>query len=193
MIGGGDMDRNFGEPGTNKLLSAEECALVFIDFQEKLLSAMARKDEILENAVRLLKFSKIVGLPVVYTEQIKLGSTAPQIRDMLERDPIEKNSFSCFLSDEFSQRIREMNRRTLILTGIEAHICVAQTALQAVPSYEVHVVSDAISSRSLDNWRVGIDRMRSGGATITSTEMLIFEILKRAGTDEFRAALALVK
>jgi nicotinamidase-related amidase len=76
---------------------------------------------------------------------------------------------------------------------VETHICIAQTALHAVLDYIVHVVSDATSSRSVENWRVGLDRMRQAGVVITSTEMVIYELLKRAGTDEFRAVLPLVK
>jgi isochorismate hydrolase len=76
---------------------------------------------------------------------------------------------------------------------VEAHICVAQTALYAVPEFDVHVVADAISSRSIDNWTVAVERMRARGVTVTSTEMVIYELLQRAGTEEFKAALQLVK
>ena len=86
-----------------------------------------------------------------------------------------------------------MGRKTLILTGVETHICIAQTALSAIPKFKVQVVSDAVSSRLLDNWAIGLERMRQSGVTITSTEMLIFELLERAGTDEFRATLKLMK
>ena len=87
----------------------------------------------------------------------------------------------------------QIGRKSLILTGVENHVCVAQTALHALPYFKVHIVSDAVSSRDLDNWTVGLERMRENGAIITSTEMVIYELLQRAGTDKFRATLKLVK
>ena len=86
-----------------------------------------------------------------------------------------------------------MKRKTLILTGVETHICVSQTALDALPHFDVHTISDAVSSRDLNNRDIALERMRQIGATISSTEMVIYELLQRAGTDEFRSALKLVK
>jgi isochorismate hydrolase len=97
------------------------------------------------------------------------------------------------LAAAFVKRIQELNRRTLIVCGIEAHICVAQTALYAAADYEVHVVGDAIASRSPENRRIALERMSRRGITITSTEMVIYELLERAGTDTFREVLKLVK
>ena len=111
---------------------------------------------------------------------------------MPDKTPILKTAFSCFQSDDFLKRINELSRNVLILSGIETHICVAQTALQAPPR-RIHVVSDATSSRTTENWTAGLNRMREAGAVITSTKMLIFELLKKAGTEEFRAVLKLVK
>ncbi len=180
--------------GRDNLLEREESLLVIIDMQEKLLPAMAHRETVTENATRLLVFSDIIGLPVVVTEQGKLGAT---VFDLSHRKqtvkPISKLAFNCFLSDEFADTIHRSGRKTLILTGLEAHICVAQTALYAAPQFNVHVVRDAISSRTADNWNVAVERMRASGVTITSTEMVIYELLKRAGTDEFKATLALVK
>ncbi len=180
--------------GRYNLLEREESLLVIIDMQEKLLPAMAHRETVTENATRLLAFSDIIGLPVVVTEQGKLGAT---VFDLSHRKqtvkPISKLAFNCFLSDEFADTIHRSGRKTLILTGLEAHICVAQTALYAAPQFNVHVVRDAISSRTVDNWNVAVERMRASGVTITSTEMVIYELLKRAGTDEFKATLALVK
>jgi isochorismate hydrolase len=111
---------------------------------------------------------------------------------MPDETPILKTAFSCFQSDDFLRKIDGISRDVLILSGIETHICVAQTALQAPPRC-IHVVSDATSSRTTENWTAGLNRMREAGAVITSTEMLIFELLKKAGTEEFRAVLNLVK
>jgi nicotinamidase-related amidase len=181
-------------PGEDNLLERDESLLVIIDMQERLLPAMAHRETITENANRLLAFSDIIGLPVVVTEQEKLGATAFDLSHRKQTvRAISKVAFNCFLSDEFADAIHRSGRKTLILTGLEAHICVAQTALYAVPQFKVHVVRDAISSRTVDNRDTAVERMRASGVTITSTEMVIYELLKRAGTDEFKATLALVK
>ncbi len=179
---------------TDNLIVKEDSVLVVVDVQEKLMPVIANEEKVIDNVVRLLKFSQIIGLPVFLTEQEKLGATLPEIRGLIpDTRPIPKLVFNCFHSDEFEQAVQETGRNTLILTGVETHICVAQTALHALPQFTVHVVSDATSSRTVENCNIGLQRMRQAGAVITSTEMLIFELLQRAGTDEFRTTLPLVK
>ena len=181
------------KPSTVPLVSRENCALVIIDVQQKLAPVIAEASRVIENIVKLIKFSKIVDLPVVLTEQQKLGETVTEIRGEIPGlRPIPKITFSCFGAEEFGEHIRQLNRNTLIITGLEAHICVAQTALQAMSDYTVHVVSDATSSRSVHDWEIALDRMRYNGITITSTEMLIYELLTRAGSPEFREVLRLI-
>jgi isochorismate hydrolase len=176
------------------LLAREDSLLVIIDMQERLLPVIAEKEKIIENVVKLVKFSHIIGLPVVLTEQQKLGETVPEIGQMIKGvQPISKLEFDCFGSGDFAKHVREQNKGALIITGVEAHVCVAQTALSGLSEYTVHVVSDAISSRSLHNREVALHRMNQNGVTITSTEMVIYELLGKAGTDTFREALALVK
>lgn len=176
------------------LLTREDCILVVIDVQEKLMPAIANREKVIDNIVRLLKFSRIIGLPVILTEQQKIGPTLPEVkREIPELDPVVKISFDCFSCQEFGERVSQIGRKTLLLTGIETHVCVTQTALHALPEFTVHVVGDAVSSRDPDNKKVALKRMRQSGGVITSTEMVIFELLQRAGTDEFREALQLVK
>jgi len=176
------------------LLRRDDALVVIIDMQERLLLIIAEKERLIENIVTLVKFACIIGLPIVLTEQQNLGETTPEIRQELENiQPITKLAFDCLESRAFTERIHDLNRHTLIIAGIEAHICVAQTALHALSDHAVHVVSDAISSRSPHNWEVALGRMRQHGVTITSTEMVIYELLGRAGTDEFKEALKLVK
>ena len=176
------------------LLDKNDVVLLIIDMQERLLPVIAEKERIVENIMRLVKFSQLVGLPAVLTEQEKLGDTLPEIREPLAAlQPITKLEFGCFRSEDFVKRLGQLDKTALIITGIEAHIRVAQTALHAPSHYTVHVVSDAVSSRSLHNREVALDRMRQQGITITSTEMVIYELLERAGTDVFREALKLVK
>jgi isochorismate hydrolase len=176
------------------LLRGDDALLVVIDMQERLLPVIAEKERVIENVLKLVKFAPIIGLPIVLTEQQNLGETTPEIRAGLgEFQPIIKLEFDCFRSRAFTDRIRHLNRNTLIIAGIEAHICVAQTALHALADHAVHVVSDAISSRSPRNRKVALARMGKAGVTITSTEMVIYELLGVAGTDQFREALKLVR
>jgi len=179
---------------TPHLIAREGSILVVIDVQEKLMPVIAEKEKVVDNVVRLLKFAQIIGLPLILTEQEKLGNTLPEILEAAQDlSPIRKLDFNCFGCQEFVEEVRRIGRNTLILCGVESHICVAQTALGAVPNNTVHVVSDATSSRTQDNWRVALKRMRQAGVVITTTEMVIYELLRRAGTDEFRAVLPLVK
>jgi isochorismate hydrolase len=176
------------------VLSRDDALLVVIDLQERLLPVITGKEGVVENVLKLVKFARIIGLPILLTEQQNLGETTPEIRKELEDiQPIIKLEFDCFGSGAFAERIRQLQRNTLIIVGIEAHICVAQTALHALSDYAAHVVSDAISSRSPHNREVALQRMRDDGVTITSTEMVIYELLGKAGTDQFREALKLVK
>ena len=181
-------------PSTTPLINEKNCVLVIIDVQHKLAPVIEKAGKVIKNIVRLIKFSKILDFPIILTEQQKLGETVTEIQgEIPDIQPISKITFSCFGSGEFNEHIRQLNRNTIIVTGVEAHICVAQTALHAMSDYTVHVVSDAISSRSTYNWKIALNRMRHNGITITSTEMLMYELLTRAGTPEFREALRLIK
>ena len=183
-----------GAQGGSPLIRGDETVLVIIDMQERLFPVMAGKEGLLENVMKLVKFSKVMGLPVLVTEQEKLGNTLPEIREELKGvQPIGKVDFNCFGCEAFSQSLVGLQRKTLLLAGIEAHICVAQTALHAVSGYSVHAVSDAIACRSPHNHRIAEERMMQGGVTVTSAEMAIYEILGSAGTDTFREVLRLVK
>ncbi len=176
------------------LLKREDCVLVVIDVQEKLMPVIAERDAIIANVIKLAQFAKIVGLPVLVSEQAKLGPTLEPLKLVLpEMAAIEKTTFDCLGEPAFAQALDQLGRSTLILAGVESHICVAQTALSAAARYRVQVVSDAISSRSLHNWVTAVERLRMNGVTVTSTEMMIYEILGRAGTPEFKATLPLVK
>lgn len=183
------------KPNTNPgLITKRDAALVLIDMQERLFPAMAERDRLGENVMRLVRFAQLVRLPVILTEQEKLGATLPEIKAELgEVQPVSKRDFNCFGCEAFVEQTAKLPGRTLILAGIEAHICVAQTALHAVSAYTVHVVSDAVASRSPHNRQVALDRMMQAGVVVTSTEMAIYEMLGRAGTDIFKQVLKLVK
>jgi nicotinamidase-related amidase len=175
-------------------LNREDSILVLVDIQEKLAAAVLDRQKVVSNVLRLVKFAKLIGLPIVVSEQQKLGPTVPEIKSELPHyDPVSKLAFDCFAVGEFREKVEALARRSLIVAGLETHICVSQTAISGLSQYTVHGVSDAMSSRSLQNWEVGIDRMRQHGVVITSTEMVIYELLEKAGTDEFKAALTLIK
>ena len=135
-----------------------------------------------------------IGDWVIITEQEKLGGTLPEIRqELADVERVPKIEFDCLASVPLAERIKRLGRHVLIIAGIEAHICVSQTALHGVSDYAVHVVSDAVSSRSPHNRKVALDRMMQGGVTVSSTEMAIYELLGKAGTDTFKEVLKVVK
>ena len=179
---------------SDRLIKRQESLLVIIDAQERLLPVIEGREAVVENIIRLVKFARIIGLPMVVTEQEKLGATVEPISSQLPAyEPIPKVTFDSFGCPQFKDRLAQMAPQNLILAGVEAHICVAQTALGGLGEYNIHVVSDAASSRTPANRKMALDRMARAGAVITSTEMVIYELLVQAGTDEFRSVLPLVK
>jgi len=179
------------------LLSKDETALIIIDVQEKLFEKVEDKDRIADSICRLIRFANILGIPIILTEQYPegLGPTINRIRELVPNvKPIEKIEFSCMASREFRRRLSEINVKNLVLTGIEAHICVAQTAIEAITSgYRVYVVYDAISSRHREDKAIAVERMKQHGVYMVTSEMLMYEVLRRAGTREFKEILELVR
>ncbi len=182
---------------STELISKEGAIIIVIDIQEKLFPKMARKEELIRNVEKLIRFAGIMKIPILLTEQYPkgLGRTIVEVKNILPKvKPIEKVEFSCLRSEKFKEAIEKLGAKTLIITGIETHICVTQTALDGVKKgYRVCVVRDAVTSRSLDDESLALERMRQCGVTIVSTEMLIYEMLGKAGTPEFKEALKLVK
>ncbi len=180
-------------------LEAERCALLVIDIQEKLLPPIFQKAQLVKNCQLLIRLAAILKLPALMTTQYAkgLGNTVPEIASLLpETEAIDKHMFSCFGSDAFCSVLKRMpgNRNTVLLCGMESHICVAQTALAALrEGYIVHVASDAVSSRTEWNWKIGLERMRAGGAVISSTEMMIYELLRSSGAPAFKELLPYLK
>lgn len=185
---------NYTEEARHRL-SREEGVLVVVDVQDKLLPAIHERDGVLENIVRLLRFANEIGIPVLVAKQVKLGETVEAIRQLtMKSATVEKSQFDCIACAAFAEQLAGLQKRTLLLCGIETHICVAQTALHALrDGYRVHLLADATSSRSQVNVEVGVERARSAGAVISSVEMLIYEILGEAATDLFRRVLPIVK
>jgi nicotinamidase-related amidase len=179
----------------SNLLSPETSVLLVIDPQEKLLPGVFEPERVAANCILLIKLAHVAKIPLVVTTQYEkgLGKIVEEIRvEFPELIPFDKVEFGCFNNDRFMDRIKAFghSRNTLILSGIESHICVAQTALGALETgYNVHVASDATSSRTQWNWRIGLDRMKAAGAVISSTEMIVYEVLKRSDSAEFKAML----
>jgi nicotinamidase-related amidase len=175
-------------------LEARECALIVIDVQERLLAGIFKKERLVKNVQLLLRAASILDLPVIATTQYanKLGETIPELHSLLPHREIDKQVFSCFASEAFCSSLKRLpgHRNTVLLCGMESHICVTQTAIAALrEGYLVHVASDAVSSRAEWNWQVGLERMRTAGAVISSTEMMVYELLRASGTDAFKQIL----
>jgi nicotinamidase-related amidase len=180
-------------------LDAERCSLLVIDIQEKLLPPIFQKDQLLRNAKLLIRAAEVMKIPTVISTQYSrgLGQTVPEIASLLaENQTIDKDKFSCFGSEMFCAALKRVpgNRNTLLLCGMESHICVTQTALAALrEGYLVHVASDAVSSRTEWNWKIGLERMRAAGAVISSTEMMIYELMKSSASSAFKQMLPHLK
>ena len=172
-----------------------ESTLLIIDVQEKLYPHIFEKNRIISNIKKLIKVAKILNIPIIVTEQEKLGRTIKQIREiLLDHHAIKKISFSCMQSKEFRNKINKLRRKNFIIVGVEAHICIAQTALDLLANgYKVHVVEDAISSRRREDMEIALNKIGRSGAIITSTEMVIYELLESARIKEFEQVLKIVK
>jgi nicotinamidase-related amidase len=180
-------------------LEAEQCALIVVDIQEKLLPPIWQKDQLIKNSQLLIRLAGILRIPAIVTTQYAkgLGAVVPEVAALLpENHPIDKVMFSCFGSDVFCSLLKRLpgHRTTVLLCGMETHICVMQTALAALrEGYLVHVASDAVSSRTESNWRIGLDRMRAAGAVISSAEMMMYELLRSSGSPAFKELLPFLK
>lgn len=178
------------------MLSTESTALIVIDIQVALARVMHEKDHLIENARKLIQGAKVLGLPIIVTEQYPkgLGRTVPEIAELIDAKPIEKTAFSCCGEAAFVGAVEKLGRSQLVLCGIETHVCVYQTASGLVErGYEVEVAADAVSSRTVSNKLIGLDRMKDAGARLTSVEMALFELLEAAGGDAFKEIIRIVK
>ena len=184
---------------TDIRISAQQSALLIIDIQERLLPAMDPTDaeRVARNARLLVEAAALFDVPTIVSEQYPrgLGPTVDSIATALEGvNPIAKTEFSCYRNDELKAAIDNTGRGVLILCGIEAHVCVLQTALDlAAAGRTVHVVSDGIASRDPANKAVGLDQMRLAGAVMTSAETVAFQWCGGAGAPQFRAISKLVR
>ena len=187
-------------PTHSNLLSANNSLLIVVDLQTKLSAAMpvSEAKRMTANTGRLVKAAGILSIPVLLTEQYPkgLGATAPAIAELLpEGTPIfDKTGFSCCAANDFNSSLNATQRRQIILTGQEAHVCVLQSALELLhDGFQVHVVEDAVSSRKPDHKCSALQRMQQQGVTITNHESVLFEWLKDASHPDFKTISALLR
>jgi nicotinamidase-related amidase len=179
------------------LIKPEESCLIVIDMQERLVPAMQAPARTIKNAGVLIQAAERLEIPTLLTEQYSkgLGPTVPELLAFSGEAPVlEKLHFSCMKDDSFAKTFRGLGRKQAVIAGMEAHICVLQTAVNLLEEgYQIFVVTDATSSRTAESEKACLDRLSSAGAGIVTTEMVVFEWLCQAGTPEFKELLPLVK
>lgn len=178
--------------------------LVLVDEQDRLAAAMEHREQVVGASVRLVRTAALVGMPIVVTRQYPkgLGETDQELLSALrvaEQDRatvivVDKIAFDCFSDAGFVAALAHLERRQLVVAGMETHVCVTQTALSALrDGFDVHVVADACCSRRAASHAVALERMRAAGVVVTAAESVMYELVGVAATDEFRELLRIVK
>ena len=179
------------------MLAVEKAAIVVIDVQGLLAKIMFNRDFLFDSLKKLILGSQELGIPILWLEQNpeRMGGTVREIASLLEGEPIlSKMTFSCCGQAEFLSKIHQWNRSQIVLSGIETHVCVYQTAMDLLAKgYEVQVAADAVSSRTKENREIGLLRMTHEGVKLTSVEMVLFEIIRTAECGSFRQILKIIK
>ena len=179
------------------MLTTDNTALVLVDVQGKLAQLMPERETLYTNLQIMVSGAKLLELPVFWVEQNpqKLGATIPELAALLcDQQPFSKMAFSCAGADGFLAALRDSGRKQLLVVGIEAHVCVYHTVLDLLAQgYQVEIVEDAIGSRVASNKQVAVRRLCASGASLTSTEMALFELLGSAEHPAFRQVQALLR
>jgi nicotinamidase-related amidase len=180
-----------------EFLRPDDCLLLLVDIQAVMLDPCDEASRLRKNAAALVDIAHIFEMPVFFTTHNaeKLGDFLPELTRKIQKPAIlNKLEFSCFENEGIADAVMGTERRTLLVAGLETHVCIFHTCAHGIRlGYRVHVAADAVASRSRFNWEIGLRRLEKAGAVISSTEMIIFELLNRAGTPEFRASLPLLK
>ncbi|WP_426415040.1 isochorismatase family protein [Aestuariirhabdus sp. LZHN29] len=179
------------------MLDRENTALLFIDLQGKLATQMPHSEQLFHRLQQLLRGALILRLPIIWMEQNPqgLGGTLPCFVGLLEgRTPLVKQSFSGWAEADIRAAIEACGARQLLLCGVEAHVCVYQSARDLLSAgYGVHLVADGVASRDPLNRQVALDRLVEEGARLTCVEMALFELIGRADDPLFRQLLSVIK
>lgn len=175
----------------------ENALLLLVDVQGKLARIMHESDAMIHQQSVLIEACRLLEVPIVWAEQLpdKLGPTVPELVDKLDgHTPCAKDSFGCWGDETLRQAIRDSGRDRIVLVGIETHVCVWQTAAALrAEGYEVHLVCDAVSSRSVFNRDIAFQRMAAAGIHLSNVEMVLFELMGDAGHPRFRDVTRLLK
>ena len=179
------------------MITPQDTVLLIIDVQGKLAQIVHESEAVERNISKLIRAAKILGVPVLYTEQYPkgLGHTVEALQELLsEEKPLEKIAFSCCAEESFMEKLRGLNKNNVLVTGMETHVCVYQTANELIEyGYSVHLVADAVTSRTREDREIGIRCIEKAGAWLKSTEMVIFELLRIAQGEEFKAISKIIK
>lgn len=180
------------------LLGRDTCALVVIDLQETLLNAIHNRESLVGNTQLLCDTARLVNVPTLATTQYaaRLGTVAPFVAETVGPNTpvVDKLCFSCAGSPLFLEQLAQTGRKQVLLCGMETHICVSQTAHDLLHlGYQVHVAADAVSSRTLEKHKLGMERIRDAGAKPCAAEAAVYEWLREAGTPEFKEVLKRVR
>ena len=179
------------------MLDIYDCCLVVVDIQGKLAQLIHDRQALFKNIQILITAAKILNIPILWTQQCpeSLCSTVPEIEQLLsDNEPINKATFSCCGSEQFNAKLNNLARQQVLLCGIEAHVCIYQTAVDLLrKGFNVNVIADAVSSRKLDNKQIAISTMADDGVNISSVEMALFELLKNAEHPKFKQITKLIK
>lgn len=179
-----------------KLLNKNKTALLVIDIQTRIINVMRKPNKLVENVLKLIKGSKILNIPIYFTEQYPkgLGSTVDEIKVELIDEAIEKISFSCLGAGDLFKRLKNENIEQVVVCGIESHVCVQQTVFDLLANdFQVNLVVNAVSSRYKVDFEAAINRMERAGAEITTVESVLFELCEISGTNEFKSISNLIK
>ncbi len=177
------------------MLTPDQSVLFVIDIQGNLYESMHDKLFLLENLKKLVSGAIIFKIPMIVTEQIKIGKTIPEIAGLTaDVQPFTKGEFSCLGNETIMGHLKSLKKRQVIVSGIEAHVCVYQTVMDLLErGYEVHVAADAVSSRTRRNREIALERMIQEGVKLSSTEMVLFELARTAEDPRFKDIFKIVK
>jgi nicotinamidase-related amidase len=178
-------------------INRRNALLLIVDIQKVMFDLCVEKDRVKKNIEALIDLANTLEFPIIFTEHNaeKLGRFDSSLIQKSPDSPVlNKTEFSCLGNESIRETITKTGKKTIIMAGIESHVCIFQTGAHAISEgYDLHVVSDAVSARTDFNMTIGINRLKQAGAVITSTEMLIFELLLKAGTHDFKKMLPIIK
>lgn len=179
------------------LLKKDETAFVLVDVQGKLAKIVHESETLLEKLQQLIRGLRLLDVPIIWLEQYPqgLGRTSEEVsHHLFGLEPIEKITFSACKNEDFMKALKEINCQHVLVAGIETHICVYQTAVELkTAGYNVQVVEDAVSSRTLANKQIGLNKLNAFGIVGTSVEMVLYELLAVSGTEQFKQMLKIIK